>query len=518
MHHNTDRADCAGRARRISVIGFLSLAFCFAAVGILCVTIYSHASVPQVRASSSDTGALSSSPSSGPTGTTISVSGSGWSQPDGTPVSFGYSDQASNCKTVTHVADSLSGSFNAGSFSGWLRWPLGTALGTYTVCATFSSTTYNAGYFTVLSTSSPQVSISPSALKENQKVTITASNYLPSGTAVTFYWATTSHTIVRTINSATSNSAGSAQISYTVPVTSLVSGQYLVEAVGGSGQQAPLFSSASFTYSRPTPTPSPTPSPTPAPTQNPTPTMTATVTATATPSATAGASPTAGTTPTNTTSQASGGATPTSGTTTTSGSGGSDTSSSQSNAMILIGAIVGSLVLLTALPAAGLMLRRKKQQQLARLLPSAPNGFPGPGQSAGLPMPGGASAPPGQSMRTLFPGNAPQNAPVAAMPVMAGQYAGWQPMTASNGFAAVAPTSSSAGYMNGNGQNGASGPATLPYRSLLDVMTPPQGGSWPQNSDGKAPEAPILVPADPALEAMRRQAQVGLYVAPMPRE
>jgi hypothetical protein len=388
------------------------------------------------------------------------------------------------------------------------------------VCATFSDDpqVHIAGSFEVLSTSSPQVSISPNALKENQKETITATNYLPSGTLVTFYWATTSNTIVRTINSAPSDNSGTAQITYIVPVTSQASGQYVLEAIAGSGTPAPLSSSANFTYTKPTPTPSPTPSPKPSPTQNPTPVATATVKATV--SATAAASPTAGTTPTSTINQAT---TPTVGTTVTATvtnvSGGNGTSSGPPSSILLLAAtIMGSLVLLTVLPAAGLMLRRKNQRQLEMQRSPLLSDFPGAVWPVGLSMPGGADAPTDPFTAPLFPLSAQRNAPVTPVPAMAGQYAGMQSMAAGSGFAAFPPTSSSNGYTNENWQNGVSASTPQPYGSLLNPMAPAPGGPWPQNSNGKAPGAAMLLSADPELEAMRRKAQAGLYVSPTPGE
>ena len=108
------------------------------------------------------TGSVSSSPTSGPVGATISVSGSGWSEPDGEQVSLGYMI-AAFCSTVP---DSQASTFKSGSFSGTLHLPSGTPLGTYSICANFGSTTATANTYTVLTESSPQISISlPAAVR-----------------------------------------------------------------------------------------------------------------------------------------------------------------------------------------------------------------------------------------------------------------------------------------------------------------------------------------------------------------
>ncbi len=498
MHNNT-----TGARRKAVIVSFsftLSIAFVIA----LCIAIYvvsARSIILQVQASTADSGAISSSPSSGPVGTTVSVSGSGWSQADGTPVSFGYMLKSS----CTIVSDAQNGSFSAGAFNGWLRWPSSTLLETYTVCAIFSGSdqVFIAGYFKVLSTTPPQASIAPGALHEKQKATITATNFLPSGTSVSFYWATTGGKIVRTIGGATSNGSGTALFTFPVPITTLASGQYLVEAVGGGGQPPALSSSTNFTYTapvvQPSPTPSPKSSPPPSPTQNPTQTATATVIA----SATAGSSPTAGSTPTGTPRQSSGGA----GVTPTLASNGSASPtattgngiSSQSNNIILIGAIIGSLAVLIALMAFALLRRRKQTQQLAKLRPTPPAALFTAGQYPAELTPG-ASPVPGQFMMPGMIPPLPQPGTQAGfMPAQAAQYA------AEGLFSAPpVPLQSLADY----------GPvqAPLPYRSLLKPLTPPPEGPLPQNGDGNG-----MAPLDPTLDAMRREAQVGLYVAPVPR-
>jgi len=227
------------------------------------------------------TGSVSSSPTSGPVGATISVSGSGWSEPDGEQVSFGYMI-ASNCSLVSGAQ---AGIFKNGSFSGSFRFPNGTPAGTYSICAEFGTTTAVANTYTILTESSPQISISLSTQPGTTQATISGSNYYPAGTNVNLFWETTNGTVIFTIPPAVSNSSGHISKTFSIP-TSVSSGPYKIVATI-TGQPA-LTSSAAFTYNAPKPTPTPTPSPTPSPAKDPTPAATPTIATTpvATPIAT----------------------------------------------------------------------------------------------------------------------------------------------------------------------------------------------------------------------------------------
>jgi hypothetical protein len=158
--------------------------------------------------------------------------------------------------------------------------------------------------------------------------------------------------------------------------------------------------------------------------------------------------------------------------------------------------MTAAFAVLIALVVMALLLRRKKTRQLARLRPEPPAGAAVMGQQPGMP---GWSAAPG----------AFQAAPMPLMPAPA--HGAMPPM-----FPASA---NSFGYPNVNLTNGQSGPAPLqapqPYRELLGTMTPPSNGSLQQNGDGNG-NWTVLAPGDPALDAMRKQAQAGLYVAPVP--
>jgi hypothetical protein len=301
------------------------------------------------------TGSVSSSPTSGPVGAMISISGSGWPDPDGEQVSFGYMI-GSYCSIVP---EAQTGTFNSGSFSGSLQLPNGTPLGTYQICATFGSTTANANTYTVLTESSPQVSISFSTQKGKQKATISGSNFLPAGTTVNLFWETTNGNVIFTITSAISDSNGLISRTFTVPTT-IASGSYKIVANVG-GQQPTLSASAAFTYKvptppppPPTPTPPPTPLPTPdpSPTQHLTPTTVATAVATAIPTPTIGATALVGSQNTNT------------GQTPSSPIASNDPNTNQSTSMVLIGSITGGLALLATTLIIGLFIRRKKARSI----------------------------------------------------------------------------------------------------------------------------------------------------------
>src|SRR5215467_8703103 len=105
------------------------LAFC------LCAWLYVTTQfVPSAHANQiKNSGSVSSSPSSGPVGATISVSGSGWSEPDGEQVSLGYMIES----FYSIVSNAQASSFKNGAFSGSLQLPNGTPPGTYSICATF---------------------------------------------------------------------------------------------------------------------------------------------------------------------------------------------------------------------------------------------------------------------------------------------------------------------------------------------------------------------------------------------
>ncbi len=408
-------------------------------------------------------GTVDSSPSSGPVGAIIAVSGSGFSEADGTQVSLGYINTTDN--SCTTVADSQLGTLSGGSFSGWFRWPAGPPLGMYTVCAVIGSTeTANSNTpYTVLSLSAPQVSISPTTLTVGTQATITGSNYLPLGMKVQLSWQSMDGSVNFSINSATiySDSNGSFSSTYTVPTLTLASGSYMIVATAGGGQPPTLSSSATFTYNAPAPTPTPTPTPRPrprpTPTQNPSPTPTATMatTPTTTPTAdstTAAVTQNAGQTPTPSTTANTGGTTTT----------------NQPLGMFEIVAVAGSLVFLIAILALVLMARRRKAR--SRLVTGE--------------IPGTVPA------TTGWPALAGQNGSKSSIPIgqMLPMNNGMQPM----GKFSTQPS-----------------PAQMQYSPYIHLLQQPAGESAGVAANGSTPAAD-----DQALEAIKRQVQMGLFAAP----
>src|SRR5215471_4855698 len=123
----------------------LARSVCLTISLVICATTLFHSSVHATRATI--TGSIVSSPSSGPVGAIIAINGSGLPGRDGEQVSLGYMI-ATYCYIVP---GSHASTLHGDAFSGWLRWPNGTPLGTYTICATFGTRTATANDYTVLS-------------------------------------------------------------------------------------------------------------------------------------------------------------------------------------------------------------------------------------------------------------------------------------------------------------------------------------------------------------------------------
>jgi hypothetical protein len=392
--------------------------------------------------------------------------------PDGTQVSFGYMVVESYCLIVP---DSQTGTLSGGFFSGWFRWPQGTPLNTYTVCANVGGTTATANTFSVLSASAPQISITPTTLTAGQQATITGANFFPAGTAVQLFWETAKGSIDFGITPVTSNNNGSISRTFTVPATALPGGSYMIEAVVGRSQPPALSASAPFTYTTPAHNPTPTPSRTSTPTLSPTAAATKGTTPTVsstTPAATQ--NPTTSQTPVlNTTSNDS------------SNAGGS-TPPNQSGSVLLIAGVIGSLVLLITLLAIVLLIRHKKarsRKMIRRATPAA-----GLNTNGVSPWQNGLSASPplGKGMPGQF---SPASAWVAP-PVNGGQAVSTNNGATHGGTQAASPSSK-----------------PLPFTPYTQLLQQSVGGSV---DTGK----PVLAPYDPTLEAMKRQAQIGLFAVP----
>ena len=487
----------AVRVVGVGIFGVVTL--CFAALSFIAFhpTPHAYAASASLQVVS---GRASSSPSTGPTGTTISVTGSGWGLPDGTSVLFGYQVSA-GCSIV---ADSQSGSLSSGNFSGWFRWPSGTALNTFRVCATLGNVMALAGSFTVLSPNPPGVSISPATLAPGIHATITASNYYPAGTQVTFLWMS-GNTVIDNLNSALSSPNGVAVLSFTVPNFSIASGAYSIDATAGGGQPATLFSSTNFTYHPPVVSPSPTPNPSPSPSPTPSPTATPAVTPTAT--ATTGSTPTAGASPTVVSSQ-----TPVSNGTTSGNNGSSNTgtpANSSSNTLLIGGLAVLLGALLVGLVAALLISRKRKATRaqakvMPPRMPNTPAQVPW-ANPQGVFMNNGVMHPlnngqPGNPNAASFPQYNPAYGP------------GMFPPQANN----MPNTPMPVGASTGNALAPAGNQTVQPFMPQPPawLTSTPSGGIAPGAAGNVNPA--IVSPADPTLDAMRRQAQAGLFAAPRP--
>ncbi len=223
-------------------------------------------------------GTMTSTPTAGPTGAIIAVSGSGWQGvADGTVVNFGYSASPScAANTYTPAATAQAAVVSGGAFSGWFLWPTKTPTGLYTVCASIGSTLAVAGSYTVLSAAPARLTISSSTFTVGQQAVVSGSNFLPPQTSVTLALQQLSGGTRIPLGTATSDANGAFSQTYTIPANP--TGPVELIASAGSGSPPTLSASVSFiVYAAPaTPTPSPAPSPTPGRTATPTPGQTAT--------------------------------------------------------------------------------------------------------------------------------------------------------------------------------------------------------------------------------------------------
>lgn len=217
------------------------------------------------------------SPSSGPVGTVIMVHITNLNLPNGTKVQLGEMNVFAS--TCTLVADSQGGTVQTQAFSGWLRWPDTTSTGFFQVCARADSRTVTAGFsgfFEVLSTIAPQVTVTPTTLTVDRQATITGTNFLPAGTSVNLLWHAANGSQAISLGTATSDATGSFTQAFTVPANSNT-GTYMITATVGSNQPPTLSASTTFHVNGITIVAVPTPTAT----SSPTATATVSVTSTA---------------------------------------------------------------------------------------------------------------------------------------------------------------------------------------------------------------------------------------------
>jgi hypothetical protein len=174
------------------------------------------------------TPSISLSPTNGPIGTTVTVSGSNFVPSSTIVVRFGPSQVQTTPATVT--------ASNVGSFSASFTVPSYSA-GNYVVSATDNSINNNTA--SAPFTLTPTITISPTSGIVGTTVTVSGSNFAPSSTITITYNGMAQSTSPSTV---TSNNTGSFTATFSVPVTSN-GGLNTVTATDASSNSA----SATFT-------------------------------------------------------------------------------------------------------------------------------------------------------------------------------------------------------------------------------------------------------------------------------
>lgn len=188
---------------------------------------------------------VTSSPSQGPVGAVVVVTGSGVNYPGGTQIDLGYSTDFSTCNAAT---DTQPGIVRNRAFSGWFRWPANTGSGkTYEVCAAVhgSNSPFFVGMYQVLSATPPQISLAPAAPGAGKQATLTGANFLPAGTAVRLVWPAANGLPGVLLGTVVSDANGAFSQAITVPPHA-ITGTYSVEALAGSGQPPTMSASTTF--------------------------------------------------------------------------------------------------------------------------------------------------------------------------------------------------------------------------------------------------------------------------------
>ncbi|HET8851451.1 MAG TPA: hypothetical protein VFN02_02920 [Ktedonobacteraceae bacterium] len=254
----------------------MALVLCFT-TGLLALLMIGHRAVPAHAHASIPAAAITSSPSQGPPGTTITVTASNIPRPAsfGTPetATFGYSSSLDSClNPSTDVGNPNptytlpEGTFTGGTFT----WPSsGTTVGTlYSVCVQISNVSNAPGVtngtlllacrscFKV--TGSASVSVDSSSYKVGDSITVSGSGFPPSA-SITIKLQSSDGATTTTLGNVTTDNNGAFSKHYTVPAHPLNSVVAIVTY--GNGQQA---TSSSFTVkakatAKPTPTPAPPP-------------------------------------------------------------------------------------------------------------------------------------------------------------------------------------------------------------------------------------------------------------------
>lgn len=207
------------------------------------------------------------SPTSGPVGTVIVVTGSSLTYPDGTQVSMGYTTNFSTCLVVSN---SQGAPIKNHAFSGWMSWPASTGAGNFGVCVVVSNfSSFLVANFAVLSASPPQVTMTPTVPAASHEATVTGANFLPGGATVNLVWQSASTGQTLSLGTATSDNTGAFTQTFVVPANTST-GSYSVTATDGTSQPPTLSASTTFQVTGVTIVPVGTPAARTSPTAGPT--------------------------------------------------------------------------------------------------------------------------------------------------------------------------------------------------------------------------------------------------------
>lgn len=156
---------------------------------ILAVAPYSAAQAMPLSGVGGNTPALaisSPNPPSGPAGALVVVSGSHWVPSTTVQLSIGTS--SGSCATTTAVDGASATVDNTGAVTISFTWPNSLTANTYPICGDGpgapSGGVKSSNSFTELTSATPLLSITPTTATSGSTVSITGSNWVPSGTVV----------------------------------------------------------------------------------------------------------------------------------------------------------------------------------------------------------------------------------------------------------------------------------------------------------------------------------------------
>src|SRR2546428_109833 len=179
---------------------------------------------------------ISLSPSSGPAGTTVTVTGKNFAANSGITISYDGSSITTTPTTIT--------STSTGSFTGSITIPSSSTAGPHTVKATDASNHPASAQFTVTTTPIATISLNPSSGPAGTTVTVTGTNFSPNSAIIAVTYdgtsVTTNPAIIQT------DSSGGFSATFAVPSPSNP-GSHTVNATDASSNSA----STPFTVTTP---------------------------------------------------------------------------------------------------------------------------------------------------------------------------------------------------------------------------------------------------------------------------